>query len=183
VDDAIAITILSTSFPPTLRVASAGAGEAPLAQLIVSAADSGAPVWWIVAQAWADAVAFHPMWVDVTPDDSEDEPPKFQDYGLDPIEDLPPSDPRHQAALRGSIDPLEDLPATDPLHQEALRRLRIDELALRQPLGVVTYGVVPEGFRQVHPAEGAVPVLTALSSYVVSADGLVNEGKIGFTLA
>jgi hypothetical protein len=158
--------------------------EAQVAQLIVSDAASRTPMWWIVSQPWADAVDFRPMWIDFTPDaDPAEQTAAPDDHGLDPIEDLPPSDPRHQAALRGPIDPIEDLPARDPRHQDALRRLRIDQLALRQPLAVVTYGVVPAGFREVYPGDGPPQALSASSSYVVFVDGLVNEGKIAFSPA
>jgi hypothetical protein len=121
------------------------------------------------------------MWIEI-PDASEPEQrPEFEE-SLDPIEDLPPSDPRHQAAIRGPVDPIEDLPASDPRHKQALLRLGLDTLALRQPLTVVTYGVVPKGFREVYPGSQSPTPLSPATSYVALVDNLVGEGKIAFWL-
>jgi hypothetical protein len=182
-DDTIAVTLVSAASPLAFRLAELGGGEAQVAQLIVSDAASGAPVWWIVSQPWAEAVSFTPAWIDVTANpDAEPVPDALDDDAIDPIEDLPPSDPRHQAALRGTVDPLEDLPVSDPRHQDALRRLRVDELALRQPLALVTYGIVPPGFREVYPGTGDPQPLSTSSSYVVLVDTLLGEARIAFSL-
>jgi len=182
-DDTIGITLLSGAFPPTFRFALADGREPAVTQVILSDARSHRPVWWIVSQRWAEALSFQPMWIEAgTNSDIQSVDAQGSDDIVDPIEDLPPSDPRHQAALQARLDPIEDLPAGDPRHQSALQRLRIDEIALRQPLAVVTYGVVPPGFRDVYPGNRKPPTLSAATSYVVFADGLINEGKTTFSL-
>lgn len=178
----VTITLLLAESPLAFQLAGPKAREAEVAQLVVSDASSGQPLWWIVSQPWAEAVSFKPMWLEIVPeaDAEHDGPPQFDDE-LDPIEDLPPSDPRHQAAIRGPVDPIEDLPASDPRHQNALRRLAVDELGLRQPLSRVVYGVVPNGFREVVPGSERPPALVESASYVVFVDCLTSESRLEFS--
>ena len=46
----------------------------------------------------------------------------------------------------------------------------------------MTYGVVPKGFREAYPDNGAPHALSASGRYVAFMDGLINEGKIAFSL-
>jgi hypothetical protein len=182
-DSPIEITLLSTTPDLTFRLATGEGGTPQVAQFIVSDVLTRRPVWWLVSRAWADAVSFRPMWIDFLPDSApETRTDSGFDNEVDLIEDLPPSDPRHQAALRGPVDPIEDLPASDARHQDALRRLDIDTLGLRQPLALVTYGVVPSGFREAYPGTGAPRATTGGGSYVLFVDGLISEGKMAFSL-
>jgi hypothetical protein len=162
---------------------SPGGGAPQLAQFRVTEEQSNRPVWWVVAQAWADAVSFQPVWFSTSDETDLEDDLEDADYGPDPVEDLPPSDPRHQEALVGLEDPIEDLPASDPRHQAALRRLHTDELALRQALGFVVYGVVPPGFREVCPGSSGPEVLSSGLRYAVVADGLTEEGSVAFLLS
>jgi hypothetical protein len=47
---------------------------------------------------------------------------------------------------------------------------------------VLTYGVVPPGFRQFYPPDGNPPTLSAGTPYVVFAGSPIYEGRIRVTL-
>jgi hypothetical protein len=77
-----------------------------------------------------------------------------------------------QAVLEdASRDPIEDLPPTHPEHQRALEALMTAEEALLVPLSEITYGVVPEGFRQMYPMDGPPPALVSGTSYTLHVCG------------
>ena len=70
-----------------------------------------------------------------------------------------------QLAASAEIDPIEDLPPGHPRHQEAVRTMeRVAEQSVA-PLPTLTYGVVPEGFRQVTPDQGPAPHLVPGRTY------------------
>ena len=110
------------------------------------------PIRWLVPASFTAVLPFTSA--DVTAADVEalaDAEP------LDSIEDLPPSDPRHRAAI-AERDVLE---TASPL----LRSL--------------TYGVVPPGFRQASPKTGLV-VLVPGRSYGLTVMGPGGHGGIEF---
>lgn len=70
------------------------------------------------------------------------------------------------------IDPLEDLPPSDPLHQWAVRQREDVEQRVFVSLRTLTYGIVPMGFRQAVPQHGPPPPLIPGREYAVQAMGL-----------
>ena len=68
-------------------------------------------------------------------------------------------------------DPIEDLPPSHPEHQRALAALTRAEERLFVPLPEITYGVTPEGFRQMYPADGPPPALASDTPYSFQAFG------------
>jgi hypothetical protein len=77
-------------------------------------------------------------------------------------------------------DPLEDLPPSDPRHQWALREHERVQSALLIPVDLVTYGIVPPGFQQAMPERGSAPALKRGSAYVVQAMGGGDAGHLEF---
>jgi hypothetical protein len=139
------------------------------------------PLWCIAARRYQEEVGVH--FIEPPTGEGRDELDP-DEITFDPVEDLPPDDPRHQAALRAlmPVDSIEDLPPSDPRHQAALRRMLLDQPALMEQLDVVTYGVVPPGFVQVHPADGSVVALRGQASYAFSVDALGEHGIVVFEL-
>jgi hypothetical protein len=121
-------------------------GAVPRVMMVVFVEiDSGEPVW-VLAPA-----AFVPLPFTVVPDLTEEDLRELSEAGdIDPIEDLPPSDPRHQNALRE--------------RDAAVERSWI-------PLDAVTYGTVPQAFRQALPADGVAPTLVVGRAYGIQILG------------
>jgi len=112
-------------------------------------------VWWLVPESFN---AVPPFTIgEVSKEDVENladaEP-------LDPIEDLPPSDPRHKAALR----------ERDLSNESVFPRL-----------GALTYGVIPARFRQAAP-EGGVDLLSKGRRYAVVVMGPEGHGGLEFVV-
>lgn len=110
-------------------------------------------IWWLVPASFSTVQV--PFTTDVTPEDVEalaDAEP------YDPIEDLPPSDSRHQAAIE--------------------RRDSINEAAF-PVLDSLTIGVVPSGFRQATPGTG-VAALVRGRAYALTVMGPGGHGQIEF---
>jgi hypothetical protein len=151
VSSPIAIVIDDTGNPPRFRLTE-GDSAPRITSAVVVDMSIEKPIWWLVP---ASFTAVHSFTVaDVTAADvdalADAEP-------LDPIEDLPPSDPRHKAAI-AERDALE---TASPL------------------LGSLTYGVVPPGFRQASPETGLV-VLVPGRSYGLTVMGPGGHGGIEF---
>jgi hypothetical protein len=112
------------------------------------------PIWWLVPAGFVSVQAFTIGEVDEG---------HIRDVAaiddVDPIEDLPPSDPRHQGALE---------------ERAALER---DTLL---PLPVITYGEVPDGFSQAVPKDRAAPSLVAGRQYLLTVMGGGDAGQCHF---
>jgi hypothetical protein len=148
----IAIVLEGDTDPPRFHL-SEGASPPRIASAAVVDEETEQPVWWLVPGSFTAVLPF--TIEEVTPQDVEDladaEP-------FDPIEDLPPSDPRHKAAI------------TD--------RDESNESAF-PPLASLTYGVVPPGFRQASP-EDRVEALVPGRAYNLTVMGPSGSGSIGF---
>jgi hypothetical protein len=172
--DEIEIVVEPAQPWPRFRLSAAG-GTAPLLTHVTVSEAGSRVVWCVATVRYSDEVGLAFVEFDGGPEPPEDE-------RLDPLEDLPPSDPRHEAALQARLDPIEDLPPSDPRHRAALRRMQVDEDELQAPLERLEYGVVPPGFRQVHPPRGQAPPLVRGASYLVSAVGTAGSGTAVFRL-
>ena len=77
------------------------------------------------------------------------------------------------------FDPLEDLPPSDPRHQQAIR-LRDSSDSMAVPvLENLVYGLVPDGFRQTAPQGAAAPLVPG-QSYRIFAIGPEGFGSLEF---
>jgi hypothetical protein len=177
----IGIVVESRANPPRFRLAAAGGGVPAVAFAVVTDPATFRPLWCIAARRYHEEVGVH--FIEPSTREGRDELDP-DEITFDPVEDLPPDDPRHQAALLAlrPSDPIEDLPPADPRHQAALRRMLLDEATLMERLDVVTYGVVPPGFVQVHPTDGAVVALRAQIPYAFSVDALGEHGIVVFEI-
>ncbi len=174
----IGIVVESDTNPPRFRLALAGGGIPGVAFAVVTDPSTFLPLWCIAARRYQEEVGVR--FIEPSTDDPDDT--DTDEMTFDPVEDLPPDDPRHQAGLVALMptDPIEDLPPSDPRHQAALHRMLLDEATLMEGLEVVTYGVVPPGFVQVHPPDGSVVPLQAQTSYAFSVDALGEHAIVVF---
>jgi hypothetical protein len=147
----IAIVIDDKGNPPRFRLAQ-GDSAPRITSAVVVDMSTEKPIWWLVPASFTAVHSFTSA--DVSAADVEalaDAEP------LDPIEDLPPPDPRHRAAI-AQRDALE---TASPL------------------LGSLTYGVVPLGFRQASPETGLVALVPG-RSYGLTVMGPGGHGGIQF---
>jgi hypothetical protein len=177
----IGIVVESRANPPRFRLAATGGSVPAVAFAVVTDSATLLPLWCIAARRYQEEVGVH--FIEPSTGEARDELDP-DELTFDPVEDLPPDDPRHQAALLALVpsDSIEDLPPSDPRHQAALRRMLLDQATLMERLDVVTYGVVPPGFVQVHPPDGSVVALRAQTSYAFSVDALGEHGIVVFEL-
>ena len=143
--------VLEDTDPPRFRLAEDGSPPPVTSAAIVDIATEQ-PIWWLVP---ASFVTVLPFTMDVSQEEIEalaDEEP------IDPIEDLPSSDPRHQAAIA----------ARDSANETMFPVLKS-----------LTYGVVPSGFRQVSPENG-VNALVPGKAYSLTIMGPGGHGHIAF---
>jgi hypothetical protein len=139
---------------PRFRL-STGNGEAPrVTTLVLTDSSADEPIWWLVPQAFTSV---HPFTIGEVDEEAVNSLATMDD--LDPLEDLPPSDTRHQRALA---------------EREAL------EDATLIPLASVTYGQVPPGFRQSHPPAGPPPALVPGREYCLAVMGGSVSGHFSF---
>jgi hypothetical protein len=111
-------------------------------------------IWWLVPAGFVSELPF------TVTEPAESRIEAFsRSSGLDPIEDLPPSDPRHQRALQ---------------EQDAFVH------AVLVPLSEVTYGEVPHGFRQARPRGAAAPPLIPGRRYGLLVAGGSDSGRLVF---
>lgn len=123
----------------------------------------------IVGAAVLDAAAEAPMWALAPASFSAELPFTIPEVTTESVAELADQEP---------VDPIEDLPPSDPRHQEALEsRSRL--LESTPFLASLTYGVVPSGFRQVSPQSG-VSVLVPGRLYHLMVIGPGGHGSLAF---
>ena len=143
--------IIEKGNPPRFRLAEDGAAPR-ITTAAVMDMEAERPVWWLVPSSFTEVHSF-------TTDVSSEEVESLADAEpFDPIEDLPPSDPRHQEAI-------------------AMRDLANEHMS--PILEWLTYGVVPSGFRQAAP-DGDVAPLVRGRSYSLSVMGPGGHGQLTF---
>jgi hypothetical protein len=150
--DEIAIRLVQAGPRPSFAL-EVGLQAPRVATVAVTDLGTDRPVWWLVPESFHAVLPF--TLGEVSKEDVEhlaDAEP------LDPIEDLPPSDPRHKAALRDR----------DPSNESVFPRL-----------GAFTYGVIPARFRQAAP-EGGVDLLAKGRRYAVVVMGPEGHGGLEF---
>ena len=149
--DEIVVVLEEGGKRPRFRLAEDGSPPRITSAAVVDVA-ADQPIWWLVPASFSVALPFtveEPTAAEV--DDLAD------DTSVDPIEDLPPSDPRHQDAL-------------------AVRG-RMNESSPQ--LASLTYGVVPEGFRQASPESGITALLPG-RVYHLTVIGPGGHGSLAF---
>ena len=153
-DPEIKITLEATESTPQFRLQASDGGVPRVTSVTVLDLASEQPVWWLLPEAFTTALPF------------EISEPSEQEVA--------------QLASVEEIDPLEDLPPTDPRHQMALReRAELEERTL-VPLSSVSYGVVPRGFRQALPEEGPAPLLKHGRAFAIHVMGAGVVGYLAF---
>ena len=148
----IAIVVEGDTDPPRFHL-SEGASVPRIASAAVVDEETEQPVWLLVPESFTAVLPF--TIEEVTSQDVED---LADTQPFDPIEDLPPSDPRHQAAIT--------------------HRDESNERAF-PPLASLTYGVVPPGFRQASPADRVEPLVPG-RAYNLTVFGPSGSGSIEF---
>src|SRR5262249_27983015 len=138
--------------PPRFRLSEEGSPPR-VASVAVLDVELEQPIWWVVPVSFTDLLPFTVE--ETSPEDlnalADEEP-------IDPIEDLPQSDPRHQAAI----------PARDVANERAFPVLE-----------TLAYGVVPSGFRQASP-NGEVTALIPGRAYSIAVMGPGGHGQVAF---
>jgi hypothetical protein len=120
----------------------------------VSDIDADQLIWRLVPVSFAsEALITIGAVLPAEMNESADEEP------LDPIEDLPPSDPRHLAAIEERHRLVTAFPVLESL----------------------TYGIIPPGFRQATPGPAA-PALVPGRSYSLSVMGPDGYGGVTFRM-
>src|SRR5262245_37242355 len=115
----IIVTLEATEPAPRFRFALPNGSEPRLTTIIVRAMSEADPLWWLMPSAF------------------ELVPSAFEHMSDAPIEIVEPSEAEmEELAARAELDPLEDLPPDDPRHQAALRTR--DELVERTQIPVRT---------------------------------------------
>jgi hypothetical protein len=147
----ISITIAISRPAPRFRLTGLNGGVPRVTFLVVTDVPTQEVVWWLVPPGFVSVAPFR-----VGEVDERAVPALAASDELDPIEDLPPSDPRHQ---RGHKE------------RESLER------NVLIPLGAVTYGEIPPGFRQARPETGHAPALVPDREYVLMVMG--SDGDAG----
>lgn len=156
VDPEITIILESTGPMPRFRLRAPDGGVPRVTSVTIVELASEEPVWWVLPAAFAQAETLR----------FEVSEPSEHDVA--------------RLASQEEMDPLEDLPPTDPRHQRALRERAEIEQATLVPLSTITYGILPEGFRQVLPGEGPAPQLTHDGSYGIHVMGAGVAGYLAF---
>lgn len=153
-DPEITITLEAKEPTPRFRLRDADGGVPRVTSITVLDLTSDKPVWWVLPASFNVVLPFE------VSEPSEHAIERLASQAdIDPLEDLPPSDPRHQLALR--------------------ERAELQERTLI-PLSVISYGVVPPGFRQALPREGPAPVLRHDGGYAIHAMGASVAGYLAF---
>lgn len=150
----IEIVIETSGATPRFRF-STGNGETPrVTTLVLTDSATEELIWWLVPEGFTSV---HPFTIGEVDEEAVKSLATMDE--LDPLEDLPPSDLRHQRAL---------------VEREAL------EHATLIPLASITYGQVPPGFRQSHPAAGPAPALVPGREYCLAVMGGSDSGHFSF---
>jgi hypothetical protein len=141
---------------PTFRLTT-GQGRVPRVTILaITDSSTDETIWWLVPDSFTSV---HPFTIEEVDKQSVESLAAMDD--VDPLEDLPPSDVRHQRAL-----------AENAALQEAVLI----------PLGTLVYGEVPRGFRQAHPTEGPAPSLVRGHEYHLAVMGGSDTGHFSFVL-
>jgi hypothetical protein len=130
-----------------------GGSPPRLATVAVVDIDTDEPIWLLVSDSFTTVLPFTIH--EVTPEEVD---ARADEEPIDPIEDLPPSDPRHREAIA----------ARDSVNDAAF-----------PVLGTLTYGVVPPGFRQASPGAGVVALVPG-RSYNLFVMGPGGHGSVAF---
>ena len=152
----IEITVELVDPKPTFRFRTEKGGVPRITAVVVSEASTEETVWWLLPQSFTEV---HPF--------------EMGEVDAESVERF--------AAIH-DIDPIEDLPASDARHQRALAERAALEEAVLIPLPVLVYGEVPSGFRQCHPTEGPAPPLAPGREYHLLVMGGSDAGYCPFTL-
>jgi len=150
------ITISLEMTEPTLqfRLQASDGGAPRVTSVTVLDLASQQPVWWLLPEVFSETLPF------TIAEPSEQE--------ID------------QLASIEEIDALEDLPPTDPRHQSALRERVVLADGTQVPLSSIAYGVVPPGFRQALPQDAPAPLLRRGGSFAIHAMGAGVAGYLAF---
>jgi hypothetical protein len=152
----IAITLEVVGAAPRFRLATDQGGIPRLTALAITDGSTGETMWWLLPESFTSVHSF-----------------TIDEVDAESVQSL---------AAMDDIDPIEDLPASDARHQRALAEAAALEDATLVPLGVVVYGEVPQGFRQCHPTEGPAPPLSPGREYNLMVMGGSDTGHLSFTL-
>jgi hypothetical protein len=154
----IIVTLEATEPAPRFRFALANGSEPRLTSIMVRGEAETEPLWWLMA---GDFVHVPSAGFEIVEPSEAEIEGMAASAGLDPLEDLPPDDPRHQAALRARDELVE---------------------STQIPLRTLSYGTVPSGFRQGMPASGPAPELVRGGRYTihVCGRGLSDYGSLEF---
>ena len=152
----IEITLELVDSKPTFRLRT-GKGDVPRVTMVaVTEVSTDETQWWLVPQSFTEV---HPFTI------GEVDAASVESF-----------------AAMDDIDPIEDLPASDPRHQRALAETAALEEAVLIALPTFVYGEVPPGFRQGHPTEGPAPPLAPGREYHLLVMGGSDAGHLAFTL-
>ena len=139
----IVVTMDGQSNPPRFQLTEGGL-RPRVASVAVIDVGAERPVWWLVPASFT-AVPF-----------------TMGEVTAEHVDALADGEP---------IDPIEDLSPSDPRHQEAIA-VRESLVSAFPELGAVTYGVVPDGFRQTTPERGVTALVPGQSyNLVVMSSG------------
>lgn len=152
----IAVTLEIVGSVPTFRLRTDKGGVPRITALVITDASNDETIWWLLPESFTSV---HPFTIGEVDEESVQSLAAMDD--IDPIEDLPTSDARHQRALA------EGAALEDPV---------------LIPLGVVVYGEVPQGFRQCHPTAGPAPPLAPGREYNLVVMGGSDSGHLAFIL-
>lgn len=153
-DPEIKISLDATDPTPRFRLEAPDGAPPRVTSVTVIDLTSEKPIWWLMPEAFSKVL---------------------------PLEISEPSEREIDELASGEeIDPIEDLPPTDPRHQLALRERVALEERTQIPLPTLSYGVVPTGFRQALPQGAAAPLLKPGGSYGIHAMGAGVAGYLAF---
>jgi hypothetical protein len=152
----IAVTLEIVGSVPTFRLSTDTGGVPRITALAITDASNDEAIWRLLPGSFTSV---HPFTIVEVDEES--------------VQSLAATD---------DIDPIEDLPASDARHQRALAERVALEDAVLIPLGVVVYGEVPQGFRQCHPMAGPAPPLAPGREYHLVVMGGSDAGHLSFTL-
>jgi hypothetical protein len=149
--DEIVIVMEDGRNPPRFRLGHENAPPRVVGAVIVDPS-AEEPLWLLAPASFSTELPY--TVVEATP---QEVATLADEEMLDPIEDLAPSDPRHQEALASRASMVESTPI----------------------LASLTYGVVPSGFRQASP-RGPVAALLPGKPYHLMVIGPSGHGTLAF---
>lgn len=150
----IAIVLEAGGAAPRFRLAAADGAAPKVMMVALSDASTEQPIWWLVP---AGFTSVQPITIE-----------EVDDADVEGLADL------------DEVDPLEDLPPSDPRHIQALEQRERESSGILISLPTVTYGEVPPGFRQALPDSGPAPALVHGRDYVLTVMGGGDAGHLPF---